>query len=429
MTQEIYVKRLPSEIKVIFLPTKKFKTVSLGLFIHQELREDLVSSHALLPAVLKRGSRRYPDNITIRRELERLYGTELGTDILKKGERHLISFSLSMVHHKYAREMPDLFHRGMAVLGSLLSEPLQEGEGFKQDYLAQEKEHLEREIRSLINDKPSYALQRCLSIMCAGERFGIYKLGKEEGLSALTPQSLWQYYREVIQANPLELYVVGDLEPQKVFDTAEQVFSFSRRQQESLPDTEVFKSVGEVKLEQEELPVSQARLILGYRTHICPRDRLFYPLLVYNGVLGGYPHSKLFLNVREKAGLAYYVYSRIERYKGIMVIASGIESTNYRQAREIIEEQVSDMARGKISRQEMENTKRGLINQLRAQEDNPFQIIELQLDRALGGQEENTEQMVDKIDAVTVEEVVEVAAGIRLDTVYLLQGQEGGNPS
>ena len=72
MNQDLYSDRLPNNIRVNFLSTGKFKTVSLGLFVHQELKEDLVSNHALLPAVMKRGSRRFPDNIAIRRELERL---------------------------------------------------------------------------------------------------------------------------------------------------------------------------------------------------------------------------------------------------------------------------------------------------------------------------------------------------------------------
>ncbi len=430
MTQEIYSEKLPNQIRVVFLPTKKFKTVSLGLFIHQELREDFASSHALLPAVLKRGSRRYPDNIAIRQKLEHLYGAELETDVVKKGERHLISFSLSMVHDKYARKTPDLFRQGMDILGSLVGEPLQEEEGFRRDYLVQEKEHLEREIRSLINDKSTYAMQRCLSAMCAGEKFGVYKLGQVEGLSAVTPASLWGYYREVIHSNPLELYVVGDLEPGRVFAAAGEVFSFSRRPLETpLPDTEIFVPVKQIRFKEERLPVSQAKLIMGYRTNIRLGDRLFHPLLLYSGILGGFPHSKLFLNVREQAGLAYYVYSLVERHKGIMVISSGIEAANYNRARGIIEEQLSDMARGKISAQEMENTKRGLINQLRTREDSPFQKIDRLVDGSMGGQTESAEQIATKIEEVTVEQVMEAAGRIEQDMVYLLQGPEGGSSS
>ncbi len=426
MKQDYYSDILPNNIRVFFLPTGKFKTVSLGLFVHQELREDLASSHALLPAVLKRGSRRYPDNIAIRRELERLYGAELATDVLKKGERHLISFSLSLVHDQYAPEIPDLFRQGMALLGDLISEPLQEGEGFRQDYLDQEREHLEREIRGLINDKSLYAMHRCLSLMCAGERFGIYKLGDLQGLSPITAAGLWQYYQEVFHSNPLELYVVGDLEPQRVFDTAREVFSFSRRPRgEALPDTEILQPVEQVKFKEELLPVSQAKLILGYRTNIPLNDPLFYPLMVYNGILGGFPHSKLFMNVRERASLAYYVHSQLERHKGIMVIASGIEGDNYEKARGIIEQQVDDIAQGRISPLEMENTKRGLTNQLRTQEDSPFQKINFLLDSSIGGQQESIEGMIKKIEAVTVEQIREAAAKISLDTVYLLQGQKG----
>jgi len=47
--------------------------------------------------------------------------------------------------------------------------------------------------------------------------------------------------------------------------------------------------------------------------------------LVYNSILGGGLHSKLFQNVREKAGLAYYAFSRLEKFKGLMVVSCGIE--------------------------------------------------------------------------------------------------------
>ncbi len=62
--------------------------------------------------------------------------------------------------------------------------------------------------------------------------------------------------------------------------------------------------------------------------------------LMYNGVLGGYPHSKLFTNVREKASLAYYASSRFDGHKGILTIQSGIEMANYEKAVDIIRKQL-----------------------------------------------------------------------------------------
>ena len=98
MEHQSCVTRLPNGIRLTFIPAEKFKTINLALFIHQELAADKAALTALLPSVLERGSRRYPDNLTLQRELERLYGAEMSADVQKKGERHLISCSLEMMH-------------------------------------------------------------------------------------------------------------------------------------------------------------------------------------------------------------------------------------------------------------------------------------------------------------------------------------------
>ena len=65
-------------------------------------------------------------------------------------------------------------------------------------------------------------------------------------------------------------------------------------------------------------------------------------------------HSKLFQNVREKEGLAYYVFSRLEKFKGLMVISSGIEIENKDKTIEIINKQLEDIAKGNITEYEYE---------------------------------------------------------------------------
>jgi predicted Zn-dependent peptidase len=427
LNQQIYSESLPNGIRVNFIPASKFKTISFGLFLHQELREDLASMTALLPSVLERGSHRYPDTLTLRRELELLYGAELSTDIIKKGERHLISCSLEMVHGQYVGERESLLGKGLSILGNVIGEPLVEGSGFKQDYVAQEKDQLGKEIKGLINDKALYALEKCFSAMCAGERFGVFKLGTVEGLEGINPAALWDYYQELFAQNPMELYVVGDLEPERVFEAAREMLQYRRRpRQDGLSPTEIYKEPGQLREKAEILPVNQAKLVLGYRTNISYGDPLYSPLLMYNGILGGFPHSKLFMNVREKAGLAYYVYSRLERHKGVMAIAAGIDGGDYEKARGIIEEQVEAMASGQISELELENTRRGLVNHLRSVEDSPYQMINFHLDGAIGGRDYTIAELIQDMEAVTPEEIIAAAGKIRPDTVYLLRGRQGG---
>ena len=90
-----------------------------------------------------------------------------------------------------------------------------------------------------------------------------------------------------------------------------------------------------------------------------------------------------------------------------------------------IRDKVEDMARGRINEIELENTRRGLINQLRAGEDSPYQFINRQLDGEIGGKQYTTDEMIRAIAEVGPEEITAAAERVRLDTVYLLRGEEG----
>ncbi len=83
----------------------------------------------------------------------------------------------------------------------------------------------------------------------------------------------------------------------------------------------------------------------------------YYALQVFNGIYGGFSHSKLFINVREKASLAYYVASRLESHKGLMFVMSGIDNKNYEQALSIIKEQMKAMVAGDFSDEEIRSNK------------------------------------------------------------------------
>ncbi|MGI6097140.1 MAG: EF-P 5-aminopentanol modification-associated protein YfmF [Dethiobacteria bacterium] len=418
---------LNNGVEVFLIPTPKFKTVTVNLFLHQTLNRATATETALIPSVLERGSKELPTSLKIRRKLEGLYGARLDSDILKKGERQLIVFSLDLIHDRFTGEGGSLLEKGLSILKSIVANPLVEGKGFKSAYVNQEKEQLAREIRGLINDKMSYAVERCVQEMCAEENFGVYKYGRLEDLASITPEGCYAYYRDLINHNPLQLYIVGDLEPEKVFSLLEEIFAFERGQGRELSPVDVYHKVKEPRYVEERLAVNQGKLTLGFRTGTHYSDDDFFALLFYNGILGGFPHSKLFQNVREKASLAYFAFSRLERHKGILMISSGIEVKNYERALSIINKQVEQMARGEIDLEEMENTRRGLVNQLRVLEDNPYQLINYYLDGYIGGRGDTLEEFLQKIEQVTKDDVVRVAEKIKLDTVYFLRNNQDSN--
>lgn len=426
MSEAYSVHYLSNGIRLLFLATKKFKTISLGLFIHRDLKPETAALNALLPSVLEQGCRLYPDYLTLQRKLENLYGSELSTDIIKSGERHIIAFGLESAHDCFFREDGRLLKDSLSLLGSVVSDPLLENGAFREDYVRQEKNQLVKDIKALLNDKAAYAMERLLSEMYAEENFGIYKLGRIEDYKDIDAEMLYSYYKELLSESPIDLYVIGDLDQAEVIETAEKAFTISRSSNiAKLSPVSINSIVNKVRTIEEEMAVNQAKLVLGYRTYTGFDDSLHCPLLVYSGILGGFPHSKLFMKVREEASLAYYIHTRLERHKGLMVIAAGINPVDHDKARKIIDEQLNDMVEGRISAAELDNTKRGLINSLLSRQDSPSQLISFHLDGMVGNKIYTFEELISGIDSVGIDEIKEIAGRIKLDTAYLLKPREG----
>ena len=413
-------KSLATNINLHVVPVRKFKTILIAVFIQLELEMETAAKTALLPAVLERGTKYCPTYRDLKIRLEELYGAGFSSDVFKMGERQILAFSLELINDRFAPG-EDLLKQGLTILKNVITEPYLEQGAFKREYVEQEKEQLAKEIEGLVNDKVNYALERCIQNMCAKERFGVYKYGRVEDLEEITPESLYSYYQNLLNTKPMDIFVIGEVDIEATSALIRDAFCFSRPAKlPPLPEIEAGVIPGKERYWEERLPVNQGKLTLGYRTNILYGDKEYPALLYYNGVLGGFPHSKLFQNVREKASLAYYAFSRLEKHKGIQLIGSGIEAENYEQAREIIEEQVKNIQNGEITAEEMENTKRGLINQFKIIGDNPSSMLAYYYDGIVGKSEERMDSLMSKIEKIEVADVVEISRKITLDSVYFL---------
>ena len=171
---------------------------------------------------------------------------------------------------------------------------------FTEEFFQQERDFIIKEIKSIINDKYYYSLNRCFQEMCAEEPFGLYKLGRIEDHEKLTREEVYQQYQKIIQNNRILIFVIGDVDEQSVYEEINSEFNFKHQALKEYNNTIIKKEVAEIKEVEERLNIEQGKLVLGFRTGITRKDELYYPLLMYNGILGSFPHSKLFQNVRRK---------------------------------------------------------------------------------------------------------------------------------
>ncbi len=399
-------------------PTSRFKTITLHAFIINELNREEAAFGAILPHVLQRGTSKWPTFMQMEQTLEELYGASLRAEVGKIADKQLISVHLEIVNGCYLPGKPDTLRLGLEFLQEVLDHPHTRDGVFPKDVVDQEKDLLRRQILGLINDKGQYAATRLIEAMADGRRFGLRKLGQVEDLDKITPHALYEYYQKVHRTRPLILFAVGDIDPGIIEQFMQKYRSPTPRQE--LQSIEAYTPHFHDRFLTEQHDVRQGKLNLGYYTGVTLDDARYPAMMMYAGILGGFPHSKLFVNVREKASLAYYAYARLDAMLGYMMLGAGIEFEDFEPALDIIRQQVEAMRQGDISDQQWEFTLRAFDNDILSEEDSPSQLIGRYLESVMAGGGLIGEALRQALHDVTPEQVKQVAQDISLDTVFFL---------
>ncbi|MET3699537.1 predicted Zn-dependent peptidase [Bacillus oleivorans] len=401
----------------------QFKTNTLVFKMKTPLNREDITIRALLPYVLQASTQKYPTTTKLRSYLDELYGTSLYVDLAKKGEYHVITFSVDIANEKFLKDQTPLLEKAFELLSEILLKPLVMNDAFDKQSVEQEKRTLKQRIQAVYDDKMRYAGVRLVEEMCKEEPYSLPLNGFIEDVDPITPSSLYQYYAKAFTEDELDLFVVGDVEVERVKEFAAKWLQFSQRAPK-LIERRTSNERREVKEVKEPQNVKQGKLNIGYRTHIFYGDEDYYALQVMNGLLGGFSHSKLFINVREKASLAYYAASRLESHKGLLLIMTGIDMKNYDQTVSIVKEQVNAMQNGDFTEQEIDQTKAVIRNQMLETIDTPRGMIEVLYHNVVSKQTVLLNDWLEKTDHVSKEQIVETAKKLELDTIYFLTGKE-----
>lgn len=285
---------------------------------------------------------------------------------------------------------------------------------------------MKQRIQSVYDDKMRYSNLRLIQEMCSGEPYALNVNGELESVNQINAENLFEYYQQALAEDELDLYIIGDIDEDEVYKTASDLIKFQDRTPKEAKKISV-RTKDKVNEVIEKQDVKQGKLNIGYRTNVVYGDPDYYALQLFNGIFGGFSHSKLFRNVREKASLAYYAASRLESHKGLMMVMSGIDSKNYQQAVQIINEQMLAMKNGDFTDEEIDQTKAVIRNQLLETIDTSRGIVEVLYHNVVSKQPIDLQTWFEGMEQVTREDIVKVAQKIEADTIYFLTGTEGGS--
>ena len=412
-------------IKIHKIETNQFKTNLYAVFLATPLSRENVTKDALIAAVLRRGTMSIPSQDKISKELEEMYGASFDCGIEKTGDNHIIKFYLEALNEEFLPEKEELTQKCINILLDIVTNPLVENNGFKKEYVDSEKENLKQIINGKIDNKSRYALDRCIEEIFKGEPYGLYKYGYIEDLENITPESLYEYYKKLIQNCKIDIYYSGlfnDNKTEEIINKKLQENKIESRKAEYIVNNETTekKNIEQPKIIEDSMDITQGKLVLGLQINDNNKDSRF-AASVYNAVLGGGANSKLFQNVREKNSLAYTASSSYIRTKNIILIHCGIDIDKYKKALETIKEQLEDMKKGNFTDGDVEDSKKLIISSIKSISAEQDTEITYDYGQELSGEHITIKEYEEKIQNTTREQIIEIANKININTIYFLK--------
>lgn len=410
-------------IKLHTIKTEKFKTNLIAVMLTTKLDRKNITKNALIPAVLRRGTKFMQTQEEINKKMEDMYGASFDCGLDKTGDNQILKFYMETVNNEFLpQDAENMIKSSIEKIFEIIFNPYLENGVFKKEYVEQEKENIKQIIDGKIDSKARYALDRCIEEMYKNEPFGLYKFGYVEDLKDINEKNLYEYYLELIKTCKIDIYISGivDENIQNIIKQNENIEKLEERKPDFKEFELVKKENEEAKEIQESMEVTQGKLIIGLDVNILDKDAR-YKIMIYNSLLGGSANSKLFQNVREKASLAYTASSSYYRFKNNIFINCGIDIPNYQKALEIIKKQIEDMKNGDFTDEEIENAKNGIIASIKTIDDEQDTEITYYFGQELSGTKTSLEEYIENIQKINKADVLEVAKQISINTIYFLK--------
>ena len=417
--------KIKEGITIHNIKTNKFKTNLYAVFIAMPLDRETVTKNALLTAVLRRGTNNIQSQDQISKKLEEMYGASFDCGIEKTGDNHIMKFYLEALNEKFLPTKEELTKQCVDLLFDIIFNPLVENNGFKSEYVESEKKNLKQIIESKIDDKRRYSFERCVEEMFKNEPYGLYRYGYVEDLESITPESLYQYYNQMINECKIDIFASGEIEQEEInniITSNKEIAKLKERNAKYVPYKEQAtpKHIKDVNVVEEHKQVGQGNLVIGLSAN-SNIENARYITSVYNAILGGGANSKLFQNVREKESLAYTAGSTYRRQKDAIFIRCGIEIANYEKALKTIEKQIEDIKNGEFTDEDVNNSKELIISSIRSISAEQDTEITYYYGQELSEKFVSVDEYLEKINNVKKEDIKEVAKNMDVNTVYFLR--------
>lgn len=414
-----YIKYDMSGYSLHIIETNKFKTININLNIKRESKNEEITLRDLLINTLIDSSKKFPTRKEIEIETEELYGLGLNISLVNSGKCNMISLNETFLNNKYIDD--DILERSISYLNEIAFNPNVENNEFKITSFNIAKRIVKNNIESL-KDNPSSYGRHCL-LKEINPNNPLTFIPSIEELDKITPNSLYEYYKNVINNDEINVFVIGDVNSEEIKKIFEKTFNIKNRKINKINHYILEHNIGDGNIYKEELSINQSKLLMGYNFESVTEFENKYVSSMLSYILGGSADSMLFKVVREKESLCYSINSGYNQLTGILTIHAGIDGDKYEKTKELITNQIEEIKKGNFTEEELENGKKIYKNSALELFDSPNSIINMYMSHEYIGSD-LYEDKIKNIDKVTKEDIIALASKLHLNKIVLIEGEE-----
>lgn len=388
-------KVLDNGLRVILAPMSNTEAVTLlvlvGVGSRYETKEINGISHFLEHLFFK-GTKSRPESGQVNKDLDKM-GADYNAFTTKEATGFWVKTS--------AKD----FDAGLDIVSDILLEPL-----FKKEEMEKERGVISQEI-DMYEDNPKRKVQTVLESVIFGDQpVGWDIAGDKKSVASIKREDIVKYEAENYLSKNMVIAVAGNFDKKIIFKKISEAFNpIKKGKRKGFAKAGVSQKETRIKIIGKE--TDQTHLALAVRAYDMYDDKR-YALGLLSTLLGGNSSSRLFMEIREKLGLAYYVYSWADQLMdcGYLGMAAGVPHKKLEDVIRNIVSICSKIKNGDISQNDIDFAK----SYMRGQTALRFEASD-EIAHFVAGQElfyneiKQPSELLKKIEAVKIEDVLSVA--------------------
>ena len=402
------------------IKTKRFKTVNMQIILSDEVKKEDITKRNFLSDILTYSSKKYKTKRDISIESQNLYAASIYSTSYRLGNYYNTDINLYFLNEKYSEE--NMTEKSLDFLSEIIFNPNVENNKFDSASFNVIKNNMHIQIESVKEDTRKYSMIRMLENMSKEAPNSYHGFGYLEDLDKITEENLYEYYKELLRKCSIDIFVIGDIDFTKMEKLIKEKFKFNvfkKKKNSPILYHNSIRTRPKTIIEKDN--INQSKLAIGCKMKDLTDFEKNYVLTLYNIILGGGSESLLFQNVREKNSLCYYVSSASNKVDNLLIISSGISKENFKKALILIKKEMKNIGSGNFPDEMIEKAKiryNSIIDEIY---DYPNQIISAYYASEVL-KVDFPEVRKKKIMEVTKEDIVSLSKKIKMDTIYLLEG-------